>query len=135
MRLYQFVEKYKGKKVDFDGKYGAQCVDLFRQYAKEVWETPPTEGVEGAKDLYLNYDKMPKHKKYYQKINKNEIKSGDVVIFDATPTNKFGHVAICLYKESSVVGVFEQDGFRQDGAKETTYSLKNALGGLRKAED
>jgi hypothetical protein len=30
MLLEDFVKKYNKKKVDFDGVYGAQCVDLFR---------------------------------------------------------------------------------------------------------
>ena len=34
MTLEEFVNKYIGRKVDFDGAYGAQCVDLFRQYNK-----------------------------------------------------------------------------------------------------
>ena len=29
--LEEFVNKYNGKKVDADGCFGAQCVDLFRQ--------------------------------------------------------------------------------------------------------
>ncbi|WP_252722587.1 hypothetical protein [Treponema phagedenis] len=36
MSLDEFVKKYLGKKVDYDGHYGAQCVDLFRQYCKDV---------------------------------------------------------------------------------------------------
>ena len=36
MTLTHFVKKYNGKKVYFDGAFGAQCVDLFRQYNKEI---------------------------------------------------------------------------------------------------
>lgn len=31
MDIFEFIEKYLDKKVDYDGYYGAQCVDLFRQ--------------------------------------------------------------------------------------------------------
>ncbi len=48
MTLDEFVKKYLGKKVDYDGQYGAQCVDLFRQYCKDVLGIPHTGGVIGT---------------------------------------------------------------------------------------
>ena len=36
MTLSEFITKYDRKIVDYDGAYGAQCVDLFRQYSKDV---------------------------------------------------------------------------------------------------
>ena len=63
MKIDEFVKKYNGVKVDFDKVYGAQCVDLFRQYAKEGLGIPehtgPCSSSGGAKDLFLDYDKMP----------------------------------------------------------------------------
>ncbi len=38
--LTQFIKKYLGTKVDFDGKFGPQCVDLPRKYCDEVLEVP-----------------------------------------------------------------------------------------------
>ena len=59
--LDNFVKKYEGKKVDFDGAFGAQCVDLARQYWKEGLGIPehtgPCSTTGGAKDLYLDYEK------------------------------------------------------------------------------
>ena len=55
MTLLEFVNKHIGKKVDFDGYYGPQCVDLYRQYCQDVWEIPHTGSVEGAKDLVEKY--------------------------------------------------------------------------------
>lgn len=131
MTYYEFKKKYLDKKIDFDGRYGNQCVDLFRQYAKEVWGCPPTEGVEGAKDLWYNYDKMPKHKKAFIKVDKTSIEPGDVVIFDASKTNKYGHVAICDDVTELFIHVIEQDGFTQDGVKCATWKKDRLLGGLR----
>ena len=51
MTLDEFVEKYNGKKIDYDGHYGAQCVDVFRQYCKDVLAIPHTGGVVGAAEL------------------------------------------------------------------------------------
>ena len=136
MTLEEFVKTYNGKKVDFDGVYGAQCVDLFRQYVKDVYGIKEHTGgcatSGGAKDLYLDYPKMEKEKKYFIRTATKLPKEGDVVIWDSSSTNKYGHVAICLGKLGSSILVFEQDGFKQDGAKINIRSKDNLLGVLRK---
>ena len=137
MLLDDFVKKYEGKKVDFDGAFGAQCVDLFRQYSKEGLGIPEHTGScstsGGAKDLYLDYEKMPIEKKYFTKIPKNKaFVCGDVLIWDSTETNKYGHVAIYLGKLNNSLIVFEQNGFKQDGAKVTIRDKNHILGALRK---
>lgn len=132
MNLNEFVNKYCGQKVDFDGAYGAQCVDLFRQYAKEVLGIPEHTGsVEGAKDLWINYPEMKKEKQYFERLDSSRrLKVGDVLVWDATPTNKYGHVAILLGIGDEFL-VFEQNGFTQDGAKVMWRTKKKFLGALR----
>ena len=134
MTLEEFVKKYNGKKVDFDGVYGPQCVDLFRQYAKEVLNIPVHTGLckttGGAKDLFLDYEKMPNEKKYFVRLPKKNPIAGDVLIWDSS--NMYGHVAICLGTLGSSFIVFEQDGFKQNGAKINIRSNQNLLGFLRK---
>ena len=135
MTLEEFVKKYIGKKVDFDMVYGAQCVDLFRQYNKEVWGNPHTGAVDGAKDLVVNYERMPLEQRFLSlvPVDRDIAKAGDVAVWNATEVNKYGHVAIVvgvLGDESLIV--FEQDGFKQDGAKLNVRSIKNLLGFLRK---
>lgn len=134
MNLDEFINKYNGKPVDFDGVYGAQCVDLFRQYAKEVLCIPEHTGpVEGAKDLYKNYKNMPKEQLYFDRVPASQkLKCGDVVVYDSTPTNKYGHVAILLGDTGEGLLVFEQNGFTQDGAKIVLRSRYNLLGALRR---
>lgn len=136
MNLKDFITKYIGKKVDFDGVYGAQCVDLFRQYVKDVWEIKEHTGAcsssGGAKDLFVDYDKMPLEKKYFNKIVTKSPKVGDVVIWDSNPKNEFGHVAICLGSINNSIMVFEQNGFEQNGAKMNIRNKDNLLGVLRK---
>ena len=136
MNVEEFVKKYTGKKVDFDGVYGAQCVDLFRQYAKECLgiseHTGPCSTTGGAKDLFIDYPKMPIEKKYFSRETKKGMVAGDILIWDSTETNKYGHVAIYLGKLNNDFIVFEQDGFKQDGAKINLRSKTNLLGFLRK---
>lgn len=131
MKINQFITKYLGKKVDFDGAYGAQCVDLFRQYCAEVLEIPHTGGVEGAKDLWLNYDKMPLEQKYFDRVYCEPL-AGDVVIWNSSLTNKYGHVAIVI---GNMAGkdllVLEQNGFTQNGTEIKIRTIDNLLGYLR----
>ena len=132
MKLDEFINKYINTKVDFDNAFGAQCVDLFRQYCKDVLNIPHTGAVEGAKDVFLNYDKLPLEQKYFKKYSTNNPKPADVIIWNETKTNKYGHIAIVVSSLSNnKVLVFEQDGFKQDGAKLSIRTTENMLGILR----
>ncbi len=134
MTLDEFVKTYLDKKVDYDGQYGYQCVDLFRQYCKDVLNIPHTGGVVGASELYTKYEQMPMEKKYFHKIvyAGGTPQAGDVAIFKPTEKNKFGHVAIVLSADNLSMTVFEQDGFAQTGAYITERKYYNVLGFLRK---
>ena len=136
MTFENFQLKYIDVKIDYDKAYGPQCVDLFRQYAKDVGEISErlescgTSG--GAKDLYLDYDKMEKEKKYFKKLSpKKTPKSGDVAVWNSTSKNKYGHVAIVVQNYPNSIVVFEQNGYMQDGAKYNIRSKENLLGYLR----
>jgi len=65
--------------------------------------------------------------------NLNRKYRGDVLIWGATKTNKYGHVAILVdvYNTKYFV-VLEQDGFKQDGCKLEFRSRENLLGCLYK---
>ena len=136
MTLEEFVKKYNGKKVDYDNAYGAQCVDLFRQYAKECLGIPehtgPCATSGGAKDLFLDYNKMPVEKKYFYRSTQKNWIPGDVLIWDQSPTNKYGHVAIFLAYLGNSFLVFEQNVITLNGAELNIRSRDNLLGYLRK---
>ena len=129
----QFITKYCGKKVDYDKVYGAQCVDLFRQYCQDVLNIPHTGSVDGAKDLYEKYQELPVEQKYFVPLIRSaEPEFGYVAVWGSTPMNRYGHVALVLAKlNDSTLLVFEQDGYAQDGAKIVKRNLNNLLGYLR----
>lgn len=135
MDLEEFVKVYNGRKVDYDNYAGPQCVDLPRQYWKDVCgikeRLEPCSTSGGAKDLFLDYDKMPKEKKYLKRGTRGFV-AGDVLVWNSNPNNKYGHVAIMLGKCGNSLIVFEQDGFKKDGAKINIKSKDNLLGYLRK---
>ena len=137
MTLREFIEKYQGKKVDFDGAYGAQCVDLFRQYTKDVLgireHTGTCETTGCALDLFMDYNIMPVEKKYFTRSTNKNWRSGDILVWDKTPTNKYGHVAILIAVfDNSKFLVFEQNGITQAGAEIRVRDKTNLLGYLRK---
>lgn len=133
MTFGEFIVKYQNAKVDFDGEDGPQCVDLYRQYCKDMG-IPHTGSVnpDGAKALYLKFSER-KEREYFNRFNSNLARFGDVIVWDATPTNKYGHVAIVVeaYQQDKVL-VFEQDGFAKNGTQFAVRDLKSALGILRK---
>lgn len=138
MTYKAFIQKYNGKKVDFDGAFGAQCVDLFRQFCADVLSIPHTGAVEGAKDLFLNYEKMPKEKLHFSRVRETKsakYRAGDVAVWNATATNRYGHVALVVAPFGDSLVVFEQDGFRQDGAKIALRERTNLLGILRSVKE
>lgn len=133
MKLEQFMTRHCGKKVDFDGVYDAQCVDLFRQYCRDVLDIPHTGSVDGARELYERYNDLPVEKKYFTRLSKSATPQyGYVAVWGSTPTNRYGHVAIVVCKLSNTsLLVFEQNGIQLDGAKFVERSTVNLLGYLK----
>ena len=123
MTLSEFVKKYDGKQVDFDGVFGSQCVDLFRQYVKEVLNISEHTGSCSSSGV---------EKKYFTRSSAKTCRAGDVLIWNETLNNKYGHVAICLGMLEGCYIVFEQDGLKQDGARIRLRGKDNLLGYLRK---
>ena len=116
MTVDEFVAKWNGKGIDFDGAYSTQCWDLVAQYSKEVvglqggaWEVMPTGPNGGAIEVFTVF-KAPLGT-YYDKIANspdptNLPKKGDLVIWN---WGTFGHIALCLGATSASISVFEQN--------------------------
>lgn len=84
MTYAQFVNTWNGRYVDFDGYYGAQCMDLVQEYAKELG-LPRFYG--NAKDVANQYPAGWVH--VLSPIQ------GDVVVFAPNAANGYyGHIAI-----------------------------------------
>jgi hypothetical protein len=135
MTLDEFVTTYNGKKVDFDKQYGNQCVDLFRQYVKDVLKTPQPKGVIGAKEFWSNRTSDPVLISYYTPyVNTPEFipLAGDVVIWGPTNYNEYGHVAIFLEGGVNSFKSFDQNyPTLYHPCAVTTHSYKDVLGVLR----
>lgn len=110
MKFNEFINKYNGKHVDYDGAYGAQCVDLFRMFAKEVLEIGQAKAVNGAKDFWRNYESDPNLYNNFIRI-KNTLsfvpQKGDIAIWY---NGTYGHIAICTGNgDTRSFEIFEQN--------------------------
>lgn len=80
--VQQFANKYNGKSLDFDKKYGAQCVDIFNFYVQEVLQGPwiGTPVTSGARDL-AEVGSEARNKTFKLLPPETETQSGDVNIY------------------------------------------------------
>lgn len=131
MTATEFFLKYNGKFLDFDGINQSQCVDLVKAYFWEVLKLPPIQG--NGKDYWKDipgFKRIPNTLFAYPK-------PGDVIVWGATPTNPYGHVAVCNWSWLlPSLGVFEQIGkteFNPTGTpcRYKEYTYKGILGWLR----
>lgn len=113
--LQSFVQKYQGTSVDYDKAYGAQCVDLFNFYNKEVVGAPfiSTPQTNGARDLWeVRQDAADNH--YHRVPSSEPLRPGDVLVY-GQPLGRvrvgaadvfYGHVSIYVDNDRMI----EQNG-------------------------
>lgn len=97
MTYNEFVSAYNGKATDYDGAYGAQCVDLIKAYLNKVFGIKP--GSWGnAKYYWLNFSKHSELTKNFTKIKNTASfvpQKGDIMVWNGNVGGGCGHVAIC----------------------------------------
>jgi hypothetical protein len=135
MKLTEFIRAYEEKRLDWDGAFGAQCVDLARFYFAEVCglDQQPA-GVVGARDFYLKFDRDPVLKENFIKIpNIPDFipSSGDVVIWDKSKTNPYGHIAIFVKGDVKAFNSFDQNFPAGAPCTLVHHTYTNVLGFLR----
>lgn len=132
----QFLTKWDGKYVDFDKRYGYQCVDLMRQYCLEVlgipgYTLPPADY---AKNIYKRYSAT----KPFLKIPNTPTgipKNGDIIFWDYYPfvTGWAGHVAIVVGDGASVNNFisFDQNWPTKTACHRQLHNYRGVMGWLR----
>jgi len=126
MNYLQFKKKYNGKGIDFDGHYGPQCTDLYRQYCKEVLGIPQSPGVKGAKNIWDTY-----LRDYFTRITNtpNGVPDqGDIVIWG---NGEYGHVGIFDNGTTSSFESFDQNYPVGSKCHIQGHYYKNVLGWLK----
>lgn len=103
MSLQDFIARYTGKSADFDGYYGAQCVDLAQFYAKEL----------GAPRFWGNAKDIAGQTQGWWTWIPNTAggspNPGDVVIWDGRVGGGAGHIAIAVSGNKNGFTSFDQN--------------------------
>ena len=117
-KIDKYVKEWEGKRVDFDGVYGYQCVDLIRHFFREVYKENlgPTWG--SARGWWLN--SVGNFNSRYKRVennlqDQNQVpRAGDIIFFDG---GRHGHVWIVVtgYKGENRIDVLEQNGGSGNG--------------------
>jgi hypothetical protein len=135
MTLRDFIKKYDGKHIDWDGKFGCQCVDEARFYFSEVCglKKQPA-GVVGAKDFFLRYCNDPVLVEHFERIPNTPTfipEPGDIVIWNGTEGNPYGHVAIFVKGDIRAFDSFDQNLPAGAPCGIVHHTYNNVLGFLR----
>lgn len=97
-----WINQNEFKYHDFDGWYGAQCVDLFNFYNKGFVGGGFTSGVAGAKDIWGN----PNMNRNYVAVGRNQrAQMGDVVVYGSSWGGGYGHVGIVVSDQGGTLKV------------------------------
>ena len=129
MTYQEFKNKWLGKAIDFDGAYGAQCFDVYRQYCKELGlgQSPK---VVGAKDIWTTY-----LTKDFDKVENTPtgIPPQGAVLIWGTVVGQYGHVAICDRATAKSFVSIDQNWPVDNGTgvlHEVTHNYNGLLGWL-----
>jgi len=136
MTLWQFIDKWIGKKLDWDNAWAGQCVDLFRYYCDEVLEIDQPAGVWGAANFWTNFETDPVLIANFTKVENNADFTpleGDVMVWNFNAGGGFGHIAICTGENTGTqyFKSFDQNWSRVSYCEIVNHSYKNVYGVLR----
>lgn len=129
MTLDEFIEKYLGQPVDFDGVWGGQCVDLYRFYLRDVLSFPQSVPVGGAAEIWDTASA-----EYFDCILNDPQavpQKGDIVIWDRNAGGGFGHVAIFLEGDVNGFTSLDENWPTLSKVTKTKHNYKNVIGWLR----
>lgn len=134
MNIDEWASSVNGRYIDRDGAFGAQCHDLWLDYANRVYGMPiglgwaPGNG--STDEVWTGFPATNGIQNYFVKLPASNIQKGDVVFWAEGSRNYPGsHVAIAMSPSSGgVVDVMTQN---PGATKRATLTLAGAVGVLR----
>lgn len=132
MNYNEFIKKYLGKSIDYDGVAGVQCVDLIKLYLDKVYKIKA--GSWGnAKDYFINFDKLPIKNSFEKIVNTANFipVKGDICVWGTGLGNKYGHVAIATGEGDTKYFYSYDLNWGSKNVKKVLHSYKGFLGVLR----
>lgn len=123
-KIERWGRPYVGRSVDFDGGYGAQCVDGFKMYIAAFVSGPAIRG--NGKDNVRNAVASGA----YTFVSRNgRAQAGDVVSWDGSWGRGYGHVGVVLADNGGTLNVWHQ--FNGSIKITTNMSKRGCLGYAR----
>lgn len=101
MTLQDFIQKYNGHGVNFDGAYGNQCVDLMNQYLHDVFGIQNPISIFPGGTAYQIYENA--NNANFQKVANTPTgvpTAGDIIFWNTT-IGSAGHVAIFVLGDTN----------------------------------
>lgn len=125
--LNGWVADVEGRALDVDGRYGVQCVDGAKDWARTISGRDPARSIGNGKDVAGTLIREG-----WQDVNRALTRPGDVVSFGA-PYGKspktgiyYGHVGVVLAEpKSGKITVMDQDGFRDSVMHRSVFPLEH----------
>ena len=133
MTFDTFLVKYTNKYVDWDGYYGAQCMDLYRKYVNDVIGTPQSPPVSGAAKVWDTY-----RKDVFDRISNGPVNAparGDIIIWNNKAGGGYGHIAICIDAKAMTFNSFDQNWPTGSTCHKQPHNYTNVLGWLTKKKE
>lgn len=130
-QVKQWIDTHVGKRIDFDGAYGAQCMDLSVQYAHDLWGFRLTGNAENLRRQALpaGWQRIQNSRGFVPQL-------GDIFVwYDAA--HPYGHTGIVTGTGSLLnYSVIDQNTAGTNGgagseAKRHTYSYAHFWGVVR----
>ena len=117
------INKWIGKKVDYDNAFWNQCTDFARKYCSDVGR--PIWNFSGsAYNWWKTGSPFNSKWKRVQRQGNNFPSAWDVVFFVPTPKNKYGHVTIANNNcTESILNIIEQNA----GSGNWDWKWNNAI--------
>lgn len=114
MSYTSFKTKWLGRRVDYDGVYGYQCVDLIKQYLAEEFGLKP--GAWGnAIDYWYHTNSNILTK--LDRLSTSSAKRGDIVVLKGINGNPYGHIGVADGDSGIInVTILEQNGSTGGGS-------------------
>lgn len=134
MTMDEWVKKYIGKAIDYDGVYGVQCVDLIKHFVKHVLEIEP-QSIGNAIDYYnkrKSSDYLTNNFKWISNTADFVPQKGDLCVF--TSKSGLGHISVAA-GEGTISYFYSYDENYPTGNHEPMTKIKHTyksfLGVLR----
>ena len=131
MNYNEFIKKYLGKSIDYDGVSGVQCVDLIKLYLDKVYNIK-VGSCGNAKDYFMNFDKLPIKNSFEKIVNTANFvpAQGDICVWGSI-ISKYGHVSIATGEGDTKYFYSYDLNWGSKNVKKVLHSYRGFLGVLR----